>query len=141
MKIVNAKPEHFPQVYALICELEQEEPDRETFREIYARNLENPDITYLLALDGDEGCGFASLHIQYLLHHAARIAELQEIVVAGDRRGQGLGALLFQEVRRLARAAGCPQLEVCCNRQRKESHKFYLRQGMEKSHYKFTGKV
>lgn len=39
MEIVSAKPEHFLQVYSLICELEEEEPDLEKFRQIHTRNL------------------------------------------------------------------------------------------------------
>ena len=65
-------------------------------------------------------------------------AELQEIVVARERRGQGLGGRLFSEAEKTAAAAGCLQLEVCCNRKRTDSHRFYERQGMAASHFKFT---
>lgn len=138
MKITNARPEHFPQIYSLICELEEASLDRSKLEAVYLRNLADPGIHYLIALENGEAAGFASVHVQYLLHHGGKIAELQEIVVARERRGQGLGGRLFSEVEKTARAAGCLQLEVCCNRKRTDSHRFYERQGMAASHFKFT---
>ncbi|MCD7907621.1 MAG: GNAT family N-acetyltransferase [Clostridium sp.] len=138
MEIISAQPEHFTQIYALICELENEVMDRAMLQEIYLRNLKEPDIVCLIALDNGAAAGFASVHIQYLLHHAARIAELQEIVVAKQYQGRGVGSLLFSEIKKAAAAADCLQLEVCCNRKRTDSHRFYQKQGMAASHFKFT---
>lgn len=138
MKITNARPEHFPQIYSLICELEEASLDRSKLEAVYLRNLADPGIHYLIALENGEAAGFASVHVQNLLHHGGKIAELQEIVVARERRGQGLGGRLFSEAEKTARAAGCLQLEVCCNRKRTDSHRFYERQGMAASHFKFT---
>ena len=137
MEIINARPEHFPQIYSLICELEEAPLDRAKLEAVYLRNLTDPGIHYLIALENG-AAGFASVHVQCLLHHGGKIAELQEIVVAESRRGQGLGSLLFSEAEKTARAAGCLQLEVCCNRKRTASHRFYERQGMAASHFKFT---
>ncbi|WP_320938420.1 GNAT family N-acetyltransferase [Enterocloster lavalensis] len=138
MEIINARPEHFPQIYSLICELEEAPLDRAKLEAVYLRNLTDPGIHYLIALENGGAAGFASVHVQCLLHHGGKIAELQEIVVAESRRGQGLGSLLFSEAEKTARAAGCLQLEVCCNRKRTASHRFYERQGMAASHFKFT---
>lgn len=138
MEIINARPEHFPQIYSLICELEEAPLDRTKLEAVYLQNLADPNIHYRVALENGEVVGFASVHVQHLLHHGGKIAELQEIVVAESRRGQGLGNLLFSEAEKTARAAGCLQLEVCCNRKRTDSHRFYERQGMAASHFKFT---
>ena len=138
MEIINARPEHFPQIYSLICELEEAPLDRAKLEAVYLRNLTDPGIHYLIALENGGAAGFASVHVQCLLHHGGKIAELQEIVVAESRRGQGLGSLLFSEAEKTARAAGCFQLEVCCNRKRTASHRFYEGQGMAASHFKFT---
>ena len=138
MKIINARPEHFPQIYSLICELEEASLDRTKLEAVYLQNLADPNIHYLIALENGGAAGFASVHVQCLLHHGGKIAELQEIVVAESRRGQGIGSLLLSEAEKTARAAGCLQLEVCCNRKRTDSHRFYERQGMVASHFKFT---
>ena len=116
MEIINARPEHFPQIYSLICELEEAPLDRAKLEAVYLRNLTDPGIHYLIALENGGAAGFASVHVQCLLHHGGKIAELQEIVVAESRRGQGIGSLLFSEAEKTARTAGCLQLEVCCNR-------------------------
>ena len=117
MEIINARPEHFPQIYSLICELEEAPLDRAKLEAVYLRNLADPNIHYLIALENGGAAGFASVH-----------------VVAESRRGQGIGSLLFSEAEKTARAAGCLQLEVCCNRKRTASHRFYERQGMAASH-------
>ncbi len=137
MEIINARPEHFPQIYSLICELEEAPLDRTKLEAVYLRNLTDPGIHYLVALENGEAAGFASVHIQHLLHHGGKIAELQEIVVAESRRGQGIGSLLFSEAEKPPEPRDA-QLEVCCNRKRTDSHRFYERQGMVASHFKFT---
>ena len=87
MKITNARPEHFPQIYSLICELEEASLDRSKLEAVYLRNLADPGIHYLIALENGEAAGFASVHVQYLLHHGGKIAELQEIVDRASAAG------------------------------------------------------
>ena len=138
MEITRAKINNFDEVYQLICELQDEPVNQDELFQVYEKNIMNPDIYYFLASDGLQTVGFASVHIQFLLHHAARIAELQEIIVCKSKQGMGIGQLLFIQAKETARDIGCLQLEVCCSQIRKESHKFYLKQGMKNSHFKFT---
>ena len=63
MEIINARPEHFPQIYSLICELEEAPLDRTKLEAVYLRNLTDPGIHYLVALENGEAAGFASVHI------------------------------------------------------------------------------
>ena len=138
MKIIKATINHMDNVYDLLCQLENNILDKNDFSQIYKININNKNIHYILAVDGSNLIGFASLHIQCLLHHCANIAEIQEIVISTEQQGLGLGTVLFDELVRIARANDCLQIEVCCNLTREKSHKFYLKQGMAKSHYKFT---
>ncbi len=138
MQYVVAEKENLPDVYRLVCELEHAELDRAAFEKVYEGNLANPDIYYLLAMDDQVVAGFASLHIQCLLHHIGRVGEVQELIVSKHYQGQGIGRELFDKLKETAAANGCVLLEVCCNQSRKESHKFYLKQNMKNSHYKFT---
>ena len=38
----------------------------------------------------------------------------------------------------LAKDFGCTQIEVACNQLRKDTHRFYLREGMQNFHFKFS---
>lgn len=138
MRIRLAEESDFARVYALLCELEGIHMDEARVAEIYRENLNNSDVRCFVAEEEARVVGYAGLHMQRLLHHAARIGELQEIIVEEGQRSSGTGSMLFAAVRRAAAEAGCAQLEVCCNLLRARSHDFYERQGMRRSHYKFT---
>jgi Acetyltransferases len=138
MEIVNAEIKHFDDVYKLICELENEHMNREKLFHIYEENTQNPNVYYLLAQIDFEIVGFVSVHIQPLLHHASRIAEIQELIVAENKRGIGIGEALFAKAKEISQKTECVQLEVCCNQVRTKSHNFYSKQGMKNNHYKFT---
>lgn len=138
MDIIKADIKYFDSVYSLICELENELVNKETLLQVFIKNIANSDIFYYLAIDDGEIVGFASVHLQYLLHHMGKIAELQELVVSKDKQGHGIGSFLFEKVIEMAMENECLLLEVCCNQVRGLSHKFYIKQGMKNSHYKFT---
>ena len=138
LKIIQASIEHLDCVYELICELENECLNKDAFSQIYQGNISNSDVHYLLAVNESGIIGFASLHIQRLLHHCSNIGEIQEMVVSRKHQCSGLGTALFNRIKGIAANNDCSQLEVCCNRVRGESHKFYCRQGMQHSHHKFT---
>ena len=134
--IQPARIEHEQAIYGLMCELEGTETDRRGFGNVFRENLGDRDVFYLIAMR--DGCvtGFSSLHMQRLLHHAALIGEIQEIVVSEKYRGQGIGQMLFEKMRAIAKDAGCTQMEVCCRRERKRSLDFYQKMGMACSHFK-----
>lgn len=138
LEIIKATIEHLNVVYELICELENECLNKDAFSQIYQDNINNINVYYLLAVDDSNIVGFASLHIQKLLHHCANIGEVQEVVVSIKQQCSGIGSALFNRIKEIAVLNNCLQLEVCCNQTREKSHKFYLKQGMKKSHYKFT---
>ena len=138
LKIVKAEEKDFEALYGLLCSLEDTLFDKQSLHEVYAVNLSRDDIHYVVAVDGSRVIGFASLHIQHLLHHAAKIGEIQEIMVREEKRGAGVGKLLFEALKETAIENNCTQLEICCSQARKESHGFYLKMGAKNSHYKFT---
>ena len=141
MEIREAETGDLELVYELIAELERTEPDREAFAAVFHRNLDRDDVCYGVAVEKECVVGFISLHIQELLHHGGLIGEIQELIVAGKCQGMGGGRLLMDWACIKALERGCLQLEVCCNRARPESHTFYERMGMERSHYKFCKKL
>lgn len=141
MKITKAKPEDAEAVYHLICALEKTSPPQGEFVRVYQKNLLNPEILYLVCKFQGRVIAFGSLHMQLLLHHCGAVAEIQELVVQPNLRGEGVGAALFSALKAEARQRNCVLLEVCCNRGRERAHRFYEKCGMERSHYKFTLKM
>lgn len=136
--IRRASIENLEEVYNLLCELEDKKLPFMDFNTIYSHNLSDPAVYYFVAEQGGEVIGFASLHIQHLLHHCSAVAEVQELVVKSGQRSGGIGSALFQILKDTAAGQGCGLLEVCCNQRRERSHRFYTRCGMSNSHYKFT---
>lgn len=84
----HATTEDTDSVYALICELLKNELDYQAFRDGFAANLLDPNVHYRLALRNGEVVGMISLHMQFHLHHANWIGEIQELVVLPPMRGQ-----------------------------------------------------
>ena len=138
MEIIYASAEHKNEVYALLCELKGAEIDKTRFEALFFQNLERNDIFYLLAVEDNSVLGFASIHIQPLLHHVGYVGEIQEFIVSEKHQGQGIGTLMCNNLKQIAVENKCVLLEVSCNQSRINSHLFYLKQGMDNSHYKFT---
>lgn len=126
-------------VYDLICEMEGKKLPYEDFSVIYAEQLENTKRCYLLIceLEG-KVAGMLNLRFERQLHHAGPIAEIMEFVVDPALRSQGVGSGMFEEACRIAHEAGCSQIEVACNQLRKDTHRFYEREGMKNYHFKFS---
>ena len=74
-------------VYALICELKQGQVDLQAFSAGYAANLQDANMHYQLALIDGQVVGLIGLHLQFHLHHANWIGEIQELVVMPQARG------------------------------------------------------
>lgn len=138
MQIIPATAQEMEAVYSLICQLEEQTLCPADFERLYLQNLQNPAVCYLLCQDQGEVLGFCSLHMQGLLHHAGKVAEVQELVLCPRARGAGAGRALIEAAKQKARQEGCLQIEVCCSLRRQDAHQFYEHIGLEKSHYKFT---
>ena len=141
IKIRSAQVEDFEVIYRFINQLENETFNIVKQRAIYDENQKNSNIIYLLAFENDEPAGFISCHAQWLLHHAALIGEIQEMIVAEKFRSKGVGKLLLAELTQLAKSKGIDQLEVTSSKKREGAHRFYMREGFMQSHFKFTKEI
>ena len=152
-------------IYDLICDMENTALDYDEFSAIFNAQCEDGNY-YCLILEGpgdgtgNEPCdwtgdcqsdgtrdqpddgphvrGMMNLRFEYQLHHAARIAEIMEFVVTPQCRNKGLGKLILNEACEIAKDHDCIQIEVACNQLRKDTHRFYEREGMKNYHYKFS---
>ncbi|MEG5900979.1 aminoalkylphosphonate N-acetyltransferase [Enterobacter bugandensis] len=125
-------------VYALICELKQAEFDHQAFHAGYLANLQDHNMRYQLAeLDG-QVVGMIGLHMQFHLHHARWIGEIQELVVMPQARGLKIGSKLLAWAEDIARQAGAELTELSTSVKRTDAHRFYVREGYTQSHFRFT---
>lgn len=125
-------------VYALLCDMEQTQLPFQRFAAIYERQLKNQDYYALVREEAGKVLGVVNLRFEEQLHHAGRIAEILEFAVDPACRSQGVGKELFALACRLAKEAGCLQIEVACNQLRTNTHRFYGREGMHNFHFKFS---
>jgi len=77
--------------------------------------------------------GWLHVSVSALLETQLR-AEVNGLVVSGEVRSRGTGALLLSAAERWARKQGCKSMSVRSNVIRDRAHQFYLRHGYE--HYK-----
>ncbi|EPK7284675.1 aminoalkylphosphonate N-acetyltransferase [Citrobacter farmeri] len=125
-------------VYALVCELKQASFDYPAFRAGFTANLQDARLRYQLALLDGQAVGLIGLHLQYHLHHANWIGEIQELVVMPQARGLKIGSQLLAWAEQEAREAGAEMTELSTSVKRHDAHRFYLREGYEQSHFRFT---
>ena len=134
----HATFEDVDDVYALMCELKQAEFDRDAFYTGFAANLQDKNLHYQLALLEGHVVGMISLHLQFHLHHANWVGEIQELVVMPLTRGSGVGSRLLAWAEQTARDAGAEICELSTSTRRLDAHRFYQREGYAPSHLRFT---
>lgn len=134
----HATYEDVDDVYALMCELKQAEFDRDAFYTGFNANLQDRNLHYQLALLDGDVVGMISLHLQFHLHHANWIGEIQELVVMPGARGSKVGSLLLAWAEETAREAGAEMTELSTSTKRLDAHRFYQREGYAPSHVRFT---
>lgn len=133
-----ATPADAQAVYGLICELKQAEFDHQAFQAGYLSNLQDRNMHYHLAeLDGHI-VGMVGLHMQFHLHHARWIGEIQELVVLPQARGLKVGSQLLAWAENEARNVGAELTELSTSVKRVDAHRFYVREGYTQSHFRFT---
>lgn len=141
MEAIHIRPAtiaDFEYVYQFINSLEDEVFDRETQWNIYIDNASNANNIYLMAWAHTLPVGFLSCHAQNLLHHGGLVGEIQEMFVTENGRGHGIGKLLLDRCKEIAKANGVLQLEVTSGLAREEAHRFYEREGFLFTHKKFS---
>ncbi|MEP2668036.1 MAG: GNAT family N-acetyltransferase [Cyclobacteriaceae bacterium] len=136
--IREASIKDFTDVYQFICELQGKVFDERLMKTLYSDNILNPNYIYLVAMDGNDVVGYASCHIQNLLHHGGKVAEAQEMFVKTNYRSNGVGKHLMNEVKKMAKQKGALQLEVTTRAIREKAIQFYIRESFEDSHKKLV---
>ncbi|MCL2481172.1 MAG: GNAT family N-acetyltransferase [Spirochaetaceae bacterium] len=143
-KLINirkCKKDDADSVFEIICQLEGENPDVGDFNRVFLTNLENPEVHYIIAEFNSQIIGFASMHIQNLLHHTGKIAEIQELFIDPSHRNRGFGEELLWHLRDIAGSENCKHLEISCNIVRDKANLFFSNRGLNPTHRKFTERL
>ena len=125
-------------IYQMICDLEDTEIDRAGFDIAFRKNISAENITYFIAEFDGKPVGMISCHIQSLLHHAALVSEIQEMYVMPQFRSKSIGRELMNRVVEHAKNEGAIQIEVTSRATRENAHRFYQKEGFDKSHVKLV---
>jgi GNAT superfamily N-acetyltransferase len=113
--------------------------DRDEARRIFKRILSYPDYRLYLArdLEGRAVGTFALLIMDNLGHCGARSAVIEDVVVAPDCRGRGIGSEMMAFAAMLCRAGRCYKITLSSNRNRVNAHRFYEELGFTRHGYSF----
>jgi N-acetylglutamate synthase-like GNAT family acetyltransferase len=87
----------------------------------------------LVAARGDDVIGVLALHFTRMLLIPGPVARITTLVVHEKERSRGLGERLVAEADRMAREAGCSELELTTGAHMTRTHAFYERLGMGRS--------
>jgi PhnO protein len=141
MTIKTADITDYQKVRELVEELENQTFNNDDLKKIFESGLKNPDIEYYLVEIENEAVAFFSLATLYQLHHAAKVVEVQELVVKGPYRKKSIGSNIIKFCTDKAREKGAQNLELSSNMKRTHAHAFYLRNGFSKLHFRFVMKL
>ena len=141
LNIRKCTKEDADSIFKIICQLEGENPSRDDFNKVFFSNLEKPEIYYIIAEFNSKIIGFASMHIQQLLHHTGNVAEIEELFIDPFYRNRGYGEELLSYLRDIAENKNCKHFEISCNVVRDKAYDFFSNRGMNPTHRKFTERL
>ena len=127
-----------PEIYSLICALEETSFPQEMFAWGFYPMLSSASHLLLVAEEEGQIIGLLHLRMEFQLHHCGTVAEIMELIVSREVRSKGIGAALLKAAREQAIQHHCIQFEVTSNQKRKQAHRFYQREGLEQTHIKLT---
>lgn len=127
-----------PEIYSLICALEETTFPQEMFAWGFYTMLSSASHLLLVAEEEGQIVGLLHLRMEFQLHHCGTVAEIMELIVRREVCSKGIGAALLKAAREQAIQHHCIQFEVTSNQKRKQAHRFYQREGLEQTHIKLT---
>jgi (aminoalkyl)phosphonate N-acetyltransferase len=137
--IRNAAEKDRMAVYHFICGLEETNFDPVNFEIIYTKNIADKDNCYLVAESAANSIiGFISCHMQRLLHHCGKVAEIQELYTDKNYRNMGIGKALLNAMEKRLIENNCILFEVTAQNKRESTHRFYETNGFLFTHKKFV---
>jgi GNAT superfamily N-acetyltransferase len=87
----------------------------------------------LLAIDGAQVCGMATVHILPVIHYTGTMARVTAFVVDANCRGRGVGKILLAAIREFASVRKVHRIEVVSGNHRPQAHAFYEGAGYKRT--------
>jgi GNAT superfamily N-acetyltransferase len=134
MQIDKATLDDLAALSALLSDLFTQEseftPDPLAQARGLSRIIGNPELGAILVarVDGDI-VGMVNLLFTVSTALGARVALLEDMVVAAPARGTGVGTLLLAQAIALARSEGCQRITLLTDRANELAQRFYAGQG------------
>lgn len=105
------------------------------YREAFAAIDADRNNNLIVAEDNDTIVGMLQLSfLPGLSRHGSWRAQLENVRVAADCRGRGIGTHLCEWAIAESRARGCRLVQLTTDRRRPAAHRFYERMGFKASH-------
>jgi len=138
LKIVTATIKDVPELCGLLSILftQEEEftPDFEKQAAGLAKIIENPEVGCILkAEQSGRIFGMVNLLFTYSTFTGGRAAILEDMVVAPEKRGSGLGAKILRAAKEKAEEEGCKRITLLTDGSNTRAQKFYGKYGFQKS--------
>ena len=134
--ITPANPDDLPELCSLLALLFTQEADFQADCEAQMRGLttilEQPELGQLLVTRRD-GRVLGMVNLLYTISTAlgGKVALLEDLVVAPQERGAGIGSQLLQQAIQWARAAGCLRVTLLTDQSNVAAQRFYQRHGFQ----------
>ena len=103
--------------------------------------LASPEWTFIMAEEKKRPMGLLILVILPSLYHGGNYAAITELIVTREAQNKGVGAILVEEAKRIARLMGCEELDVSVEVENEKAKGFYERLGFEKKHADYGMKL
>ena len=140
--IRQADTADLPAVLALYAQLDFNNGSvlsEQAAQQIFAEFARYPSYRLFVASEGSVVVGsYALLVMHNLAHGGAPSAVVEDVVVASDQQGRGIGRQLMTHAKDQARAAACYKLALSSNRQRHAAHAFYESLGFDQHGLSFV---
>ena len=138
IEVRAARESDLPGMVSLLALLFAQEVEFEPDLVIQMRGLrtilDDPAVGQLLvADDGQRILGMVNLLYSYSTALGARVALLEDMVVAEEARGSGLGTRLIEAAVAHCTKAGCKRITLLTDGDNKRAHAFYQRCGFIRS--------
>ena len=132
--IRQAGPGDEPDVVRLIRALASGTPYESLVTEHSVRHfLADPSCAILLAVDAGAVVGLLSYATVPSLFHAGDSGEIETLIVAGDRRRQGIGRRLLDAALKALEEAGCVEISIGTEPDNEIAQKLYVDAGLSEA--------
>jgi predicted N-acetyltransferase YhbS len=135
----SATPEDAEAIDALIVALGYEAATAEVAARLEA--IEESGQSVLVAEIDGEVIGCLSTSMMIVLHRPAPVGRISMMVVDERLRGKGVGAQMIAAAEKLLAGKGCQLVEVTSNLRRVDAHRFWERNGYERTSARFAKQV